>query len=155
MSLGYDILPAITWLWANTNIRLLHDARTSWCSKLGGLRNLTTTSTTLSCSTVTSMTRHLHCVVTKSPWQSCRQHDLAAPSPAWLDIYIVPWPSRPGSAITSMTRQHRRQPDSVSTSHRSQVTPATSVPAWLSSTVARMTWHLHRIVAKIALQCRL
>jgi hypothetical protein len=38
MSLGYDILPAITRLQANTNIRLLHDATTPQCSKLGAVQ---------------------------------------------------------------------------------------------------------------------
>jgi hypothetical protein len=34
MSLGYDILSAITPLQANMNIRLLHDATTPRCSEL-------------------------------------------------------------------------------------------------------------------------
>jgi hypothetical protein len=49
------------------------------------------------------MTRHLHLVMAKSPRQHHRQHDSAAPSPASLDIYIAPRPSRLGITVVTMT----------------------------------------------------
>jgi hypothetical protein len=63
-----------------------------------------------------------------------------APSQALLDIYIVSWPSRPGSTVARMarhlhhitaksSRQHRRQHDSASISRHGPVALATSSPA--------------------------
>jgi hypothetical protein len=37
-----------------------------------------------------SMTRHLNRATAKSPWHHSHQHDSAAPSLAWLSIYIAP-----------------------------------------------------------------
>jgi hypothetical protein len=79
-----------------------------------GLCNLTTTSTTLSCSAIASMTRQ-HCHHLDSV--STSRHGLVASialSPAWLSstvasmIYITSQSSHLYSAIASMTRQHYR-----------------------------------------------
>jgi hypothetical protein len=102
--------------------------------------------------------------------QCHHQRDSAVLSPAWLDIYITPRPSRPGSIVDSMTRQHSRQHDWESTTRRGQVTqqhqcqydtaalwpawldiyivqwpsrPVAPSPAWLDSIVASMIRHLH------------
>jgi hypothetical protein len=80
--------------------------------------------------------------------QCHHQHDSTALLPAWLGIYIAPWPSHLGSAVTSMTQQHWRQHDSASTSPDGQVFSAASSPAWLDSIVTSMTRHLHHITAK-------
>jgi hypothetical protein len=130
LSQGYNILLAITWLWANTNIRLLHDVTTPRCSKLGGCTTLpqpeqpwvvASLSAWLS-STVASMTQYLHHVVAMSLQWRRRQHDSAALLPAWLNIYITPRPSCLNSAISSRTRQQHCQHDSTAPS-----------PAWLGS----------------------
>jgi hypothetical protein len=129
-SLGYDILHAISWLWANMNIWLLHDATTPRCSELGDCTTLTrpvqpwvaTPSPAWLDNTVAIMTRHLHCIAAKLPWQRHRQHDSTAPSPAWLDIYIASRPSQPDSAIANMTQ--------------------------LDNIVTSMTRHLHRVTAR-------
>jgi hypothetical protein len=94
------------------------------------------------------MTRYLHRVIAMSPRQRRRQYDSIALSPAWLGIYIASLLSRLGSVIASVTRQHCRQHDSVSTSRRDQVTPATSSSAWLGSIVISIIWYLHRVTAK-------
>jgi hypothetical protein len=99
-------------------------------------------------SIVANMTRHLHRAAAKSPQQCHHQHDSATLSPSWLDIYIMSWPSRPGSAIANMIPQHCHQHDSTSTSHRDKVAPAVPLLAWLGSTIASMTRHLHRTTAK-------
>jgi hypothetical protein len=114
MSLGYEIWPTITWLWANKNIRLLHDATTPRCSELGGCATLpqpvqpwvAVPSLAWLDNTVASMTRHLHHTTTKSPRQCRCQHDSTAPSPAWLRIYIASWINHPDSTVTSITQQH-------------------------------------------------
>jgi hypothetical protein len=80
--------------------------------------------------------------------QRHRQHDLAASSLAWLDIYIAPQLSRLDGVVVSMTRLHYRQHDSASTSYRGEVALAASSPTWLGSTIANMTWHLHRVANK-------
>jgi hypothetical protein len=89
------------------------------------LRNPTIASTTLSCSAISSMTRHLHRAAAKSPQQRRRHHYSAALSPAWLGIYITLRPSHPGSIIVSITWQHCHQHDSTSTSHCGQIASAT------------------------------
>jgi hypothetical protein len=102
------------------------------------------------------MTRYLHHDAIKSPRQHHCQHNsasisrraqvvLASLSPAWLSIYITQRPSSPGSTVTSMTRQQRRQHDSTSTSHHDQVTPTSSLLAWLNDTITSMTrQHRHQ-----------
>jgi hypothetical protein len=59
-------------------------------------------------SIIPSMTRHLHHATAKLHRQHVHQHDSAALSPVWLNIYIAPWPKSP--------RQHRHQQDSVALS---------------------------------------
>jgi hypothetical protein len=54
-------------------------------------------------SIVASMTQHLHHAAAKSLRQRHHQYDSTAPSWAWLDTYIMLWPSRLGSAIASIT----------------------------------------------------
>jgi hypothetical protein len=103
MSLGYDILHVITRLWADTNVNLT----SSCCDNTlmiwaRGLHNLTTASTTLSCSAITSMTQQRH-----------HQHDLAT------------------------------------TSRHGQVASVAPSLAWLGSTIASMTQHQHRTMAKL------
>jgi hypothetical protein len=128
MSLGYDILPTITRLRANTNIWLRHDATTPRCSKLGGCATLPqpvqpwviVLSPAWLDNIVIGMTRPLHHAEAKSPRQRRCQHDSAALSLAWLNIYITPRPSRLSSVVANMTRQHCRQYDSTPTSHRGQ-----------------------------------
>jgi hypothetical protein len=154
--ISYDILPAISRLKANMNIQLLHDATTPWCSDLGGCTTLphpvqpwvAVLLLAWLISNVASMTQHLHHAVAKWPQQRHSQHDLAAPSPAWLDIYIVSRACRPGRVVASMTWQHRHQHDSTSTSCHSHVTPAASSLAWLSSTITSKTRHLDHAAAK-------
>jgi hypothetical protein len=95
-SLAYNILSTITWVRANTNI--FDDCHTNLTSphydntsmlRAQGLRNLTTTSTTSSCSAIASMTlqhRRQH----DSTYTSRRdQVTLAAPSPAWLGNTVI------------------------------------------------------------------
>jgi hypothetical protein len=88
MSQGYDILPAITQLWANTNIRLLHNVTTPWCSELRGCANLPQPIQPLVAapllawlgSIAISMTRHLHHAAAKSPQQHHHQNDSTSTS---------------------------------------------------------------------------
>jgi hypothetical protein len=120
ISLGYDILPPITRLQANTNIRLLHDATTPWCSKLGG------------------------CAMLPQPVQP----SVVASSPAWLSIYIASRWCCLGSAIASITRQYCRQHDSAFKPCYGLVTSAEPSLAWLSSIITSMTHHIHRDAAK-------
>jgi hypothetical protein len=106
-----------------------------------------------------------HRAMTKLPRQ--RHHAmaniaLAALSPAGLGSAIAsgtrqcrhqlnsvaPLPAGPGSVITSRTQHHHCHHDSISILHRSKVAPAAPSPTWLGSTIASMTWHLHRTVAK-------
>jgi hypothetical protein len=142
ISLGYDILTAITWLQANMNIWLLHNATTPRCSKLESCTTLPHlvqpwVAVPLPAwlnNIITNMTRYLHCVVAKSPRQHRCQHDSIALSPAWLDICITPWPSRLGSAFASMTWYLHRATTKLSCS---------------------MTRHLHHITTKLLRQhCR-
>jgi hypothetical protein len=121
-----------------------------------GLRNHTTTSTTLSCNAITSMT-----------WQHCRQYDLAstsrrgqitsvASSPTWLSIYITSWPSHLDSTIASMTqyvhciavmlpRQRRHQHDLTALSLAWLDIYITPQPSHLDSVIASMTQqHRHQ-----------
>jgi hypothetical protein len=98
-------------------------------------------------SIVTSMTRHLHCIVAKLPQQCHRHHNSATSSPAWLDIYIVPWPSHLGSTVASMTRQHYCHHDSASTSCHDQVASAALSLACLGGAIVSMTWHRHHTTA--------
>jgi hypothetical protein len=144
-----------------------------------GLRNLTTASTTLSCSaspawlgsTVTSMTQHLHHATAKSPWQRHRQHYLTAQSPALLSIYIMSWPCCPSSAVAIMTRHLHHATTSITSvasspagldsavvssaqQHHHQHDSVAPSPAWLSSTIASMTRHLYCTVAKLPRQRR-
>jgi hypothetical protein len=71
------------------------------------------------------MTQHLHLTTANvtlatlspmSPRQRHRQHDSAAPSSAWLDIYIALRPSRLGSTIASNTQQRHHVATCSSTS---------------------------------------
>jgi hypothetical protein len=136
-----------------------HDSAST--SRCGQVAPATPSLASLGC-IIASMTRHLHRVVAKSPRQHrrehYRQHDLAStshrgkvapavPSSAWLGIYIALQPSRPGSAVASMTQQHWRQHDSSSTSRRGQITSATPSPIVLGSTVTSMTQHRRHTTA--------
>jgi hypothetical protein len=116
-SLGYDILPTITWLQANTNIWLLYDAATPQCSELRGCATLpqwvqpwvVASRPGWLGSIVTSMTQHLHCATAKSPQQRYGQHDMAPLSPSWLDTYTASRPSHLGSTVARITQPHCRQ----------------------------------------------
>jgi hypothetical protein len=107
-SLGYDILPAITQLRANMNIWLLHTTTTLRCKTLPQPIQPWVVSPSLVWlgSTISSMTRHLHRTVGKSPWQRHHQHHSIAPSTSWLGIYITPWSSCLDSAIANKTQKH-------------------------------------------------
>jgi hypothetical protein len=116
------------------------------------------------------MTWYLHRAVTKSPRQCCLKHNSAALWPAWLSIYITPRPSRPDSAVGSMTQHHRasmawhlyHQHDSAALSLARLGIYIASWPSRLSSVIASMTRqhhasitrHLHHVMANSPWQCR-
>jgi hypothetical protein len=112
MSLGCDILPAITRLRGNKNIRLLHDATTPQCSMHGCCATytrpvqpcVTAPSSAWLDSTITSMTQQHHRQHDSTSTSHCGQVAPAAPSLVWLDIYIAPRSSRPSSTVASMTQ---------------------------------------------------
>jgi hypothetical protein len=111
MSLGCDILPAITRLRGNKNIRLLHDATTPQCSMHGCCATytrpvqpcVTAPSSAWLDSTITSMTQQHHRQHDSTSTSHCGQVAPAAPSLVWLDIYIAPRSSRPSSTVPAMT----------------------------------------------------
>jgi hypothetical protein len=77
MSLGYDILPAITRLQANTNIWLLHDATTPRCSELEGCATLPRP---VQPWVAAPSTAWLGSIVASMTWQHHHQHDSASTS---------------------------------------------------------------------------
>jgi hypothetical protein len=83
-------------------------------------------------STVTSMTQHLHRVMTKLARQCRRQHVSVSPSPAGLGNVITSRTRCLHCAVTKLPQQHRHQQDS-------------SVPSstWLNSTITSTTRHRH------------
>jgi hypothetical protein len=166
----YDILPAITRLWVNMNIQLLHDATTPRWSDLRGCTTLprpvlpwvAAPSPAWHNNIIASMTQHLHRATASSPRQHHRQHDSAALSPTWHNIYIASQPSLLGGVVTawldsivaSMTRhlnytevkspwQHRCQHDSAALSLAWHTIYIAMWPSHLGNTVASMTQHLH------------
>jgi hypothetical protein len=100
------------------------------------------------------MRQHLDAPILGAAQPYHNQHDSIALSLAWLSIYIMPRPSHPSSVVASMTRQHRCQHDSISTSRHGQVTLATLLLVRLDSIVAIITQHIHRTVAKSPKQHR-
>jgi hypothetical protein len=159
-SLGCDILPAITRLWANTNIQLLDAMTAPQCSELRGCANLpqpiqpwvVVPLPAWLGNTVASITQHLHHAATKSPRQHCRQHDSGALSLAWLDIYTASWPSYLSSVIAIITQQHRHQHDLASTSRCGQVASAAPLLAWLDIYIVPWPSHLGSTVASMTRQ---
>jgi hypothetical protein len=161
-SLGYDILPAITRLWASTDIRLFHTVTTPRYFELGGYATLPQSvqpwvaapSLALLGITVVNMTQHLYRITVKPPRQRHHRHDSDAPSLAWLDIYIASRWCCLGSIIIRMTRhlhctmikpprQHHRQHDSTAPS-----------PAWLGIYIAPWPSHLSSVVTIMTRQHR-
>jgi hypothetical protein len=100
-----------------------------------GLHNLITTSTTLSCSAITSMTRH-HCHQYESTFTSCHgQVASAAPSPALLDSTVVGMTLHLHRTTTKSPRQRHCQHDSIYTLRYDHVAPVVPSPAWVDSTI--------------------
>jgi hypothetical protein len=128
-----------------------------------GLHNLTTTSTTLSCSGIASMTRH-HCPQHDSTSTSRRgQVASIASSPAWLSsivtsmtrINITPQPSRLGSVVASMTRHLHYAMAKSPRQHRHQHDSTTLLPTWLNIYIAPRPSRLGSTVTSMTRQhCR-
>jgi hypothetical protein len=140
-SLSYDILSAITWLWADTNI--INDYHVNPTSprrdntSMLRDRGCTTLPQPVQSwvavmspawlgSTIGNMTRYLHRA--SMTQQHCRQHDLTC--------YITSRPSCLGSTITSMTQWRHHT--------ASNIISATPLSAWLNSDITQWLDRQHQ-----------
>jgi hypothetical protein len=133
MSLGYNILTAITWLQANINIRLLHDATTPSCSELGG------------CATLPQHVQHwvaasspawLDSIVASITWHHCRQHDSTSTSRRGQVASVASSTAWLNNTVASMTHHL----------HRISAVPS---PAWLGIYIAPRLSYLSSTVASM------
>jgi hypothetical protein len=120
-----------------------------------GLHNLTTTSTTLSCSAIASMTRQ-HCCQHDSTSTSPRgQVALAASSLAWLGSIVAIMTRHLYRVAAKSPQQRHRQHDSTALLSAWLGIYIALRPSHLGSIIASMTWHLHHTTANSPRQrCR-
>jgi hypothetical protein len=134
----YGILSAITRLQANTNIRFLHDAQ-HLDAPISGAAQPTTSSTTLSCSAIASMT-----------WQHYRQHDSTSTSrrgqvtsttssPAWPDSIVASMTQHLHRATVELPQQRHHQHDSVAPLLARHDIYIASWPSCPDDTISNMT----------------
>jgi hypothetical protein len=153
--LGYDILLAITRLRDNTNIiddwyansTSSHYDSTSML-QAQGLRNLTTTGTTLSCSTIVSITRQYHHQYDSTYISRHDQVALVASSPAWLSDIVISMTHHLHRAAAKLPRQCHRQHDLAASLSLWLDIYIILWPSHLDSAIASMTQPLHHAAAK-------